>query len=339
MIIVLSGPGDLHADAVEHELRALGADHLRLDTSQFPDRIRLDLALDGDGLVRGSVRTDDRRLDLATIGAVWVRRPGRARAGASDLPDAARRIVSADASAVLADLWHLLDTRFVPGPPDVISGAAHKAGQLLRAARLGFDTPRTIIGNDPDAFLALVSRRPGGYITKRAAPSQRLSDADGEDVSRLTQPLRPRDLVHVDAWARCPAIVQAVVPKALELRVTVVGSAVFAVSIDSQRANHTRHDWRRFDHRHTPLRPYALPDDIAQRCRAITAGYGLSYSAIDLVLTPDGRHVFLELNPNGQYLWTEQATGLPISAALAELLVSGTVTEAPTPTTIPETAA
>jgi hypothetical protein len=31
--------------------------------------------------------------------------------------------------------------------------------------------------------------------------------------------------------------------------------------------------------------------------------------------------VFLEVNPNGQYLWLEQEVGLPISAALARLLV------------------
>ncbi|MGW4639272.1 hypothetical protein ACWEN6_12125 [Sphaerisporangium sp. NPDC004334] len=40
-------------------------------------------------------------------------------------------------------------------------------------------------------------------------------------------------------------------------------------------------------------------------------------------LTPDGRHAFLEINPNGQFLWIEAATGLPISAAIADLLANG----------------
>ena len=56
-----------------------------------------------------------------------------------------------------------------------------------------------------------------------------------------------------------------------------------------------------------------------------SAGFGLRYGAIDLIVTPEGRIVFLELNPTGQYLWIEQATGLPISLALAELL-AGKVT-------------
>jgi hypothetical protein len=47
---------------------------------------------------------------------------------------------------------------------------------------------------------------------------------------------------------------------------------------------------------------------------------GLCYGAIDLILTPDGRYVFLEINPNGQYLWIEHETGLPISQGVCDLL-------------------
>ena len=36
--------------------------------------------------------------------------------------------------------------------------------------------------------------------------------------------------------------------------------------------------------------------------------------------TPSGEHVFLECNPNGQWLWIELATGMPISAAIADEL-------------------
>lgn len=52
---------------------------------------------------------------------------------------------------------------------------------------------------------------------------------------------------------------------------------------------------------------------------------GLCYGAIDMVVTPDERYVFIEINPNGQYLWVEQATGLPISDAICDLLINGTL--------------
>ena len=138
---------------------------------------------------------------------------------------------------------------------------------------------------------------------------------------RYTEPVRPRDLVHVEDLRLCPLIVQQYVPKRLELRVTVVGDEVFAAAIHSQASNHTRLDWRRYDDARTPIAPFELPADVAERCRALVRELGLCYGAIDLVLTPDDRFVFLEINPNGQYLWIELATGLPISAAVADLLL------------------
>jgi glutathione synthase/RimK-type ligase-like ATP-grasp enzyme len=113
------------------------------------------------------------------------------------------------------------------------------------------------------------------------------------------------------------------------LRVTVVGSAVFAAEIHSQFTQHTRFDWRRYDHFETPHRIHALPTEIAQQCVSLVRQLGLCYGAIDLVLTPEGRHVFLEINPNGQYLWIEHATGLPISDAVCDLLLAGAA-ETPT---------
>lgn len=121
----------------------------------------------------------------------------------------------------------------------------------------------------------------------------------------------------------CPVIFQAYVPKLFELRITVVGKQVFAAEIHSQQANHTRHDWRRYDNYKTPHLPHQLPCSMEQRCVHLVEQLGLSYGAIDMVVTPDGRYVFLEINPNGQYLWIEETTGLPISDAICDLLMSG----------------
>src|SRR5439155_14491583 len=97
--------------------------------------------------------------------------------------------------------------------------------------------------------------------------------------------------------------------------------------IHSQATNHTRYDWRRYDFCKTPHRPHALPAEVQARCVRLVRRLGLCYGAIDMVLTPDGRYVFLEINPNGQYLWIEQETGLPISDAICDLLMQGHVSQ------------
>jgi glutathione synthase/RimK-type ligase-like ATP-grasp enzyme len=130
-------------------------------------------------------------------------------------------------------------------------------------------------------------------------------------------------VAYASAVRYCPVIFQAYVPKRVELRITVVGGEVFAAEIHSQQSNHTRHDWRRYDLGETPHLPHELPADVARRCLRLVGELGLCYGAIDMVLTPDGRYVFIEINPNGQYLWIEQMTGLPISDAVCDLLTSG----------------
>lgn len=320
MILILSGPGDLHADVLESELQTRGVPFARFDLAEFPDRARCSVTLDGTGAVVGRLRVGGVEIALQTVSAIWVRRPGLPGTTKPGFGSAARAIVAADSLAVLNDLWWLLDVRRVPAGPDLIAQAAHKGRQLRRAAELGFQVPATLTGNDPDCFLDFVGSDPGGFVTKRAAPSQRLADENGESIARYTEPLRPRDMVHAAAWQLCPTTVQRAVSKALELRVTVVGSRVFTAAIHSQEANHSRQDCRRFDLAHTPIRPFALPAKVTDRCVALVASFGLNYGAIDLVVTPDGRFVFLEINPSGQYLWIEQATGLPITSALADLL-------------------
>mgnify|MGYP000623536185 CR=1 FL=1 len=49
---------------------------------------------------------------------------------------------------------------------------------------------------------------------------------------------------------------------------------------------------------------------------------GLEFGALDFVVDGDGNYLFLEVNPNGQWLWLEDFLGFPISERIAEWLVS-----------------
>jgi glutathione synthase/RimK-type ligase-like ATP-grasp enzyme len=322
MILIVTGEDDVHADPVQAELERRGADVARFDPAWFPAEAELAVRVGNGGAVGGRLGFRGHEIELERIGAVWRRRPGQPQAAAELAGSSAGDAVEGEATAVLADLWELLDVRQLPASPDAIAHATHKTRQLLVAGQLGFELPATLVTNAPDAFLESYERRRGGMITKRARPSQRLAAADGETVVRYTEPVRPRDLVHVEDLRLCPLIVQHAVPKRLELRVTVVGSRVFAAAIHSQASHHTRLDWRRYDLVRTPIEPFPLPLEVEERCLALVRHLGLRFGAIDLVLTPDDQFVFLEINPNGQYLWIERATSLPISDAIADLLLA-----------------
>ena len=68
-------------------------------------------------------------------------------------------------------------------------------------------------------------------------------------------------------------------------------------------------------------KPYQLPKDVERKLLKLMAYFGLNYGAIDIIVTPDGRHVFLEVNPVGEFFWLEHCPGLPISQAIAEILL------------------
>jgi glutathione synthase/RimK-type ligase-like ATP-grasp enzyme len=54
------------------------------------------------------------------------------------------------------------------------------------------------------------------------------------------------------------------------------------------------------------------------------ARLGLSFGALDFVLTPDGRFVFLEINPNGQWMWLDDKLGFGITDAVVDWLCAHT---------------
>ena len=112
-------------------------------------------------------------------------------------------------------------------------------------------------------------------------------------------------------------------PKAHEFRATVIGDALFAARIHSQDDPRTATDLRDMS---ADIRYEAadMPPEVARRCLDFVHSYGLTYGALDLIVTPDGDHVFLENNPVGQFLFVEQLVPqLDMTGALAKCLVAG----------------
>ena len=135
----------------------------------------------------------------------------------------------------------------------------------------------------------------------------------------FTGKLTEKELSKLEAIRLSPGIFQAHVAKAYEVRTTVVGSRIFSAKINSQSEARTSTDWRRapFDVSYDVI---DLPSDIEETIHAFMTSFRIVYGAFDFIVTPEGRYVFLEVNPAGQYMWIEFATGLEITSALADKL-------------------
>jgi hypothetical protein len=65
-----------------------------------------------------------------------------------------------------------------------------------------------------------------------------------------------------------------------------------------------------------------LPGPVVDRCLKLLDSYELRFGAIDFVRTTDGRLVFVDLNPNGQFIWLEKLLPqLRMTEAMASCLV------------------
>jgi len=147
---------------------------------------------------------------------------------------------------------------------------------------------------------------------------------EGGPQSIYTSRVTSDDLTQLERVQHTACLFQEYVSKSIELRLTVVGRKIFCAEIDSQRSPKSSVDWRT-SYDDLKYAVHKLPKSVAQKCLDLVDRLGLVFAAVDFILTPDGRYVFLEVNPNGQWGWIEDETGLPISSAIIELLIAGKV--------------
>lgn len=319
MILILSHAEDPTAKAVASRLQARGVRYLRFDPADYPARAHISFARRDRGWT-ATLTTADGTCRLEEVRAGWLRRPGQPAAAAHVTDADARSYIAYEAKDFLDGLWDTMShIAWCPLAPGGIGPAQLKLKQLHLATALGFSVPDTLMTNVPGDFVAFAERLRYACVTKLTSPTA-FQKVYGTTHTRYTEPLSPHDGVHTQNVALAPITLQAYVKKRVELRVIVVGDELFTAAIDSQSTQRTRHDWRRYDHRNTRYTNHELPDDVAARCLAFVRAYGLSYAALDLIVTPDNEYVFLECNPGGEYLWLEERLGFPISDSVATLL-------------------
>jgi hypothetical protein len=300
------------ADCLLAELRRRGVTCLRWNLDSYPAESSLTFDV-GPDRFSGELRCDGRSVDLGAIGSVWCRgfRPSGFPAG---LDEEDQRFVFEEAQRAFDALLTALAVPWANHPHNHVR-ANSKAAQLMVAREVGFDIPRTLISNEPDLVRDFIERSHSEVVYK--AHSQSLNLERGKAL--YTGVVTSRETEQLDLIRISPGVFQDYVAKSFELRVTAVGPRLFCGRIESQSSPDTKVDWRRrpFD---IERKPFDLPSGIAAKIHEFMRRFGLLYGALDFIVTPDDRYVFLEVNPAGQYLWVETVTKMPITAALAELL-------------------
>ena len=309
MILILSTPRDDHAQTVLAELLKLDAQAQLMDLSEFPQRLGLIIQYE-QGDSRFVFGCTDTGLDIGNCNAIWWRRPQPPEIS-PDITQSSHRYFAMNVSTeALQGLWHALDVFWINDPAH--DQLAHRKAYQLRVAQdVGFELPDTLITSCIGAVREFVAPRGHDRVVYKAFSAT-------EKEWRETRLLKENELDLLENVKYAPVIFQEYIEAEVDLRVTVVGDKIFPAAIYSQETSY-KVDFR-IDMSDARVEATHLPTDVEDKIHAFMDRLGLVYGAIDMRRTPDGRHVFLEINPAGQWLFIEQRTGQPIAETMAQLL-------------------
>ncbi|MEV5704442.1 ATP-grasp ribosomal peptide maturase [Actinoallomurus sp. NPDC052274] len=316
LVLVLTALEDVTADMVISALNERGIPVARVDPGDIGEGLMFGARLDAEiPSWRGRLRTPSRQVELEEVAAVYYRRPTPYAFRFADLPSQLRDFASAEARHGLGGILNNLDAVYV-NHPAMVTRADFKPAQLQRFAELGLRIPPTLVTNDAAQARAFAAEHGAiVYKTFRGLPPAQ----DGRAGAIWTQRVDPRTFD--DSLAVTAHLFQAQVPKAGDVRVTVVGQRVFSQQITTPDG---ALDWRRGDWADLVHTPVTVPGAIASALQRYLTSFGLVFGCFDFALTgpadDPAQWVAIECNPNGQWGW------LPDSSAIADafaLFLSG----------------
>jgi glutathione synthase/RimK-type ligase-like ATP-grasp enzyme len=260
----------------------------------------------------------DKTISCEEIDAVWWRLKPNARCNPTNMSEAAtENFIAREWQMALEPLSYFLKDCYWLNKRSADLLLRNKPYQLYQAGLHGFALPNTVIGNNYN-FIAEASEqfeeimyKPLGYFN---STDGKLLFSNKMSRGELSE---SRENIVI-----APCIFQNYVDKDHELRITVVDKSIFAVKIHSQENELSKSDWRRnqFDLKYEVVE---LEKCFEEKLLKFHKSIDLVYGAYDFIVDQNGDHVFLEVNPVGQWLWLERKLGIQISQQIADTLLQG----------------
>ena len=318
VVLLLTHSGDFYTvDLVSQALARRGVRPIRFNTDLFPSVVKIS-ARAGDERAGLLFTETGEQISTEEVRAVWARKLWSPRM-AQDLDERYRTMCVNESAAALEGFLDALHNARWVNDLDRQHAAENKQRQLRLAARAGLRVPRTLVTNDPAAARQFFAETNGETVAKLLRPLTVSMEA--ADAFVYTSRVREEDLAGADALRHSPMVFQELIPKAYELRVAYVAGKVFAGAIRATGTSRGHTDWRRAAPEECRWQTAQLPAEITSRLQALMSELGLVFGAADFICTPAGEHVFLEVNPSGEWGMLERDLGLPISEAIAEALL------------------
>ncbi len=316
MILIVTNKKDITADYLIGELKRIGYEYIRFNTEDFPQKITLHW--EPNNYDESYIIFPKLKLKLNNIRSIWYRRPVNAIPHKEIEDSDSRKFIIQESKETLDGVFESLNC-FWMSKPSCIRRAENKLLQLTIASHFGLAIPKTIITNIPDSFEAFYRNN---ELVNKPIKGGRVENDDSVKLI-YTNVINPGESRKLNLIKFCPTLFQEKISKKVDVRLTIIGQEVFGVAINSQKDEKTKIDWRRGIEGKLSYSILQVPDYIREKCFEVMRYFNISFSAMDFILTTEGEYIFLELNPNGQWAWIQEITGLPMSKCMSDVLHKG----------------
>lgn len=317
MILIVSDIFDAHADLVEKKLSNFKHKHFRLNldigsisntTIDFKDNYWL-------------INTDNGSINSNDITSIYFRRAflelTSEEMGLEN--DINFKLFRGEFNTVLNGLWFSLKSKRSLNPLKYAYAGENKFFQLDVAKQVGFNVPKTIVSNRYSSLKEFIEEHKD-VIFKLY--NQNVYIENNSLKGAYANKIYLEDLEKKFKGTQNPIVLQEYINKSFEVRWIAIEKEHFVCQINSQESKIADIDWRRYDLANTPHLILKPPKPIIDRVEKLMSLMGLAYGALDFIVTPENKWVFLEINCFGQWLWIENLTGLKISDSIARWLIS-----------------
>lgn len=315
-VLALTHKDDRHADAIERELKKINTDFFRINTEEIISQYSITFDLEKSLFI---ISDGKRTETVDEHWCIWNR-----RISDPPLPHLHKDLQQIVYEETLRTWQGLLNS----APGKVVNRfsaekeANNKINNLVFAKNYGIRVPSTLITNDPKEFEDFYfSQKSEGKRVCHKLQKVAIVEKNGEDLVTYTNIVEGDALKNIELIRMHPNMFQEYIDKLFEVRVTALEDMAIGVAIHSQDSKISQVDYRRYDFENVKYEKINLPKRIRAFSLDILKKYGLSFGALDFIVDKKEEYCFLELNPNGQWLWLEKMSGFNLTKHVAENLL------------------
>ena len=328
-VLIATQHDDPDTAVVANELRSRGSRVSVFHGQDYPMKSEISTFIESATDTRIMVSGAGADLDLESFDVVWWRRYHGFNVSGNFHPDD-EKIIRLENSVLSRHFPHLVapGARWINSPEGEMLGSS-KMKQLRAAKDVGLKFPKTLATNsraEASRFIDLLEGAGKRAILKTFLPHYWLDEADTPAYA-YTSAITSSQLVEDSMFRVCPVILQERLDGVCEIRAVFMGQACAAVEHNHASSGRNHLDARTSALPDRNLKLHALPAKLVDRCVKLMESLSLVFGSFDFLLMPDGEYVFLEINPQGQWVWLDsECKALNLVSAFCDFIEHGTTT-------------